>query len=817
MKRQKRNPARHLSPQNLGVRITAKSLGFKTTDDLQTYSGIVGQKRALEAIEFGTNINAPGFNLYLLGSQGTGRHELITAFLGEKAAAQADAGDWVYVNNFQTPHKPRAIELAAGRGLDLARAMDEFIDDVRTVIPSFVGNDENLNHLRGIQEELKSKPQEAIQKLHDRAREQNIALLRTPLGFGFAPMDGDEIIKPDAFQKLDEEQRKRIGEQITALQGELKKVVERIPRWEKKRRTVIREALSEMIAVAISAAINQVTEAFGDNPAVAEFLEEVRRDLVKNYDSLNIPDEIRGELGMPGQPSEDKDNSGLFERYRINPIVTRNAGAGVPVVFEASPTLANLLGRVEYLSELGTLMTNFHLIKAGALHRANGGYLILNIDKVLAQPFSWDALKRALTQRNVTIESPGQMLGLISTISLQPEPIPLNVKVILIGSRLLYYLLSVYDQEFLELFKVEADFDQDVARTTDAQAMFPRMIAGLIKDNGLMAFDAAGVALVMQRAIRLAADREKLSVHVRMLTDLLSEADFHAKQDAAKCVGAKYVQRAIDARVRRADRLREQSYEMITRDKVLLNTDGQAIGKINALSVLQLGGFAFGRPTRITAQVQLGAGKVVDIEREVELGGPIHSKGVLILSGFVAARFAADFPLSLSASLVFEQSYGGVDGDSASSAELYVLLSAIAQIPLRQDLAVTGSVNQMGEIQVIGGVNEKIEGFFEICRRRGLTGSQGVLIPAGNVDHLMLEQPVIDAVRHGGFHIYAVASIDQGLELLTGLAAGQRGAGGGFPAGSVNGLVERRLRTLAEARRSFLRPPGDGAPEGPDR
>lgn len=802
-----------LGAEQLSVVVDPDRLGFRTTEEVTPHDQVPCQARALEAIRFGTGIRSPGFNLFLLGSQGTGRHELISAFLDEKAAGEPDGQDWVYVDNFDTPHEPLAMRLPAGRGQELADAMAEFIDDVRTSVPAYIGNEENQNRLRSIRDEFKSKPDELIQALGEKAAAEKIMLVRTPLGFGFAPLDGDEIIKPEEFEKLPEEQRKATAAKIEELQEELQEIIGQVPQWERQSRDALREAISEMTEVAIKASMERVVERFQDLPNVLDYLDRVRADLIANFDSIEpLESGGAGHPGAPGRGWGKKGGDGL-EKYLVNVLVTQEAGSGAPVVHEANPTLQNLVGRVEHMSEFGALMTNFRLIKGGTLHLANGGYLVLDAEKMLREPFAWEALKRALTERSIAIESAGEMLSLVSTISLEPEPIPLDVKVVLIGSRLLYYLLTIYDPEFLELFKVEADFDEDVRRDPETEGLFPGILAGLVRSKNLLPLAADAVALVIQRAIRLAGDQKRISVHMRQLSELLEEANYHALTASSPHVTGVHVQTAIDQQIRRSDRIRERSYEMITRGKVLIDTEGAAVGRINGLSVLQLGDFAFGQPTRISARVRLGAGKVVDIEREVELGGPLHSKGVLILSGFIAARYAADEPLSLAASLVFEQSYGGVEGDSASSAELYALLSAISDLPLRQDLAVTGSVNQYGDIQVIGGVNEKIEGFFDICQARGLSGTQGVLIPAGNVDHLMLERRVIDAVAAGTFHIYPVRTVDEGMSLLTGVVAGVADAEGAFPDDTINGLVEKRLRAFAKARRRRGRLPEDGEDE----
>jgi lon-related putative ATP-dependent protease len=568
-----------------------------------------------------------------------------------------------------------------------------------------------------------------------------------------------------------------------------------------------------MAAGVVTHRIDVLREKYHHLEKTVQYFNDVEEDIIDNFRKF-LPEEKRHAspfgIELPGQD----DDSHWFNRYRVNVLLAHDLKEGAPVVHEALPSYNNLLGRIEHQALQGALITDFTMICAGALHRANGGYLLLDALKVLTQPFAWDALKRALASRQVNIESLAQITSLISTVSLEPEPIPLDVKVILIGEPFIYYLLSYYDPEFADLFKVQVDFDTRMDRSPDSQQQYAQLIATLARREDLLAFDREAVARVIDHSARLAEDNEKLATHMRSLTDLLQESDYWARDRQAGVVTASDVQRTIDAQVRRADRLRTRVQEEIQRGTIMIDTRGSKVGQINGLSVWMLGGFSFGQPTRITARVRMGKGRVVDIEREVEMGGPIHSKGVLILSHFLGARYALDYPLSLSASLVFEQSYGGVEGDSASSAELYALLSALAEVPLRQSLAVTGSVNQHGEIQAIGGVNEKIEGFFDICNNQGLSGEQGVLIPASNVKHLMLRHDVVAAVEAGRFAVYPVSSVDDGIELLTGITAGVRDAQGRFPEASINRLVEDRLvqfttRMLELGRELGKREPGD--------
>jgi lon-related putative ATP-dependent protease len=526
----------------------------------------------------------------------------------------------------------------------------------------------------------------------------------------------------------------------------------------------------------------------------------MQRDIIENADEfLNPPESpLAALMGIP-QPHV---TSGplVFRRYQVNLFVDHSSSQGAPVVYEDHPTYQNLVGQVEYLSHLGALSTDSNLIRAGALHQANGGYLILDALKVIAQPYAWEALKRALRSGQLRIESLGQMLSLVSTASLEPQSIPLQVKVILLGERFLYYLLSRFDPEFDELFKVGADFEERMDRISDNDLLYARMIATLVRQEELLPLDAEAVARVIEHSSRMAGDSGKLLTHQRSLADLLRESDYWAHVASQSTVRVGDVQRAIDARIHRSDRVSKRLREEVLDGTILVDTSGERIGQVNGISVIDMGQFAFGHPSRITARVRMGKGEVIDIEREVELGGPIHSKGVLILSGFLNSRYVPDRPLSLSASLVFEQSYGPVEGDSASCAELFALLSAIAEVPVRQSLGVTGSVNQHGQVQAIGGVNEKVEGFFEVCNERGLTGEQGVIIPASNIRHLMLKREVVDAVQAGKFHVYAINTIDEGIEILIGMPAGERGPSGTFPAGSVNEKVEARLTDFSQKR-----------------
>ena len=621
-------------------------------------------------------------------------------------------------------------------------------------------------------------------------------------------------MSPEVFRKLPDDEREQTEREIETLQGELREIMQQVPQLDRQRRTRIRELEKEVTMFAIGHLIDSLRQKYTEQDAVAAYLGEVQDDLLE-HTSEPRPSEPAGVapggpagLGMHIPAPED---SPAKRRYRVNVLVSNADSIGVPVVYEDNPTYANLVGRIEHIPEMGALITDFTLIKSGALHRSNGGYLMLDARKLLMQPFAWEALKRALKSREIRMESANQAISVVSTISLDPQPIPLDTKVVLIGDRQLYYMLCAAEPEFADLFKVEVDFEEDMDRTDDSCRIYARLIASVVHRNQLRSFDAPSVARVIEQASRIANDSEKVSIHFGNITDLLREADFWAGEAGQEVVRRDDVQRAIDAQMRRADRIRERSQEAILRDTLLIDTAGFKVGQVNGLAVLSLGSLSFGKPNRISARYRIGRGEVVDIEREVELGGPLHSKGVLILSSFLASRYAIDRPLSLSASLVFEQSYGGVDGDSASSTELYALLSALSDLAINQGVAVTGSVNQYGEVQAIGGVNEKIEGFFDICVARGLTGEQGVMIPVANVKHLMLRRDVIQATTEGKFAIYPISTIDDGIEILTGTSAGERGSDGNFAAGSVNALVESKLIELADTRRRYATNDKEGA------
>ena len=803
-----------LSADEAVRRCDPEQFDFSTTDDLEDLTEVIDQARAEEALQFGIATDREGFNIYALGPEETDKENLVRHYLEERAAEEGPPEDLCYVNNFQAPDEPRLLRVPAGVGKSLADDVDDFLRELRPALTSAFESEEYQTRRAAVQEEAGAEQQEKFQELQERANERGLALLRTPAGFVFAPIRDDEIIPPDEIQELSEEEQERLEEAMEELQEELKGILRSLPREQRRTRDRVQELNEEIARYTVRELLKDLRDEYGDYDAILEHLSAVEDDVVENVESVIGQGEGGNQAGGGGAgggrsmqgPVRRVVEHPALRRYRINVIVDHGDTDHAPVVYEDNPTYQNLVGRIEYLAQMGALITDFNMIKSGALHEANGGYLMLDARQVLLQPYAWEALKRAVKSGEVHIDSLQEMLGMVSTVSLEPEPVEHDTRIVLLGDRLLYYLLSEFDPEFGDLFKVSADFDDQVDRTEENEQLYAGLIGSLIQKEELRPFDPSGVARVVERSARMVGDAEKLSVRSRGVLDLIREADHWAGEGGAEVVTAEHVQTAIDKRVYRSDRLRERTQEEILRDTIYIDTEGEQVGQVNGLSVLQLGDFAFGRPNRITARTRLGKGEVVDIEREAELGGPIHSKGVMILSGFLGGRYATERPLSLEASLVFEQSYGGIEGDSASSTELYALLSSIADVPVRQSVAVTGSVNQHGRIQPIGGVNEKIEGFFDVCEKRGLTGEQGVLIPASNTKHLMLRRDVVEAIDRGEFHVWPVETVDQGMELLTGEPMGERDEEGRYPEGTINYLVEERLAELADRRMEFAGP-----------
>lgn len=796
---------KRLPPARLRRVCDPKSFAFKTTAELKPFDGLVGQERALEALDLGTRIDKPGFNVFVLGERGTARHGTVRGLIDKYAAAMKPPSDWVYVANFAQADRPRAIALPPGRAEQFKSAMDRAIDELLALLPAVFESEEYQTRRRTAVEDVNEAQEQAFEALNEKARAQNVALLRTPVGFSFAPIAEGQVMKPEVFNALPDAARKEITGKIEALQKDLAQLLERMPGWERERRQKVTELDREYARLAVMDVMRDVARAFADLPEVLSHIEATTTELIGHVGLFRVSSAAKREEVVPGVQVADivTEADPRFRRFRVNLLVGDGTKKSAPVVIEDNPSIGNLVGRIEQQAQMGALFTDFTLIRPGSLHLANGGFLLVDARRLLLEPYAWEMLKRCLRARQVTIESPMDRVSIMSTQTLKPDPIPLSTKVILFGDRQLYYALFEGDPDFAELFKIGVDFEDTVTWTDATAGDYARLIGSIAQREGLRPLSAAAVAHTIEELAREAEDAVKLSLRIGNLADHLREADFWAAEAGHKVIDAPDIDRAVSAYERRHERVRVRAQEMIEREIMLIDTAGTKVGQINGLSVMSLGGYAFGRPSRITARVRMGTGQVVDIEREVALGGPLHSKGVLILSAFIASRFALDRPVSLSASLVFEQSYGGVDGDSASSTELYALLSALSDIPIRQNIAVTGSVNQRGEIQAIGGVNEKIEGFFGLCRARGLDGTHGVMIPKANEQHLMLRRDVVAAVEQGKFHVFSVATIDEGIELLTGVAAGERGADGRFPKDTINRRVEDRLSAYADARRKF--------------
>ncbi|MFP4640077.1 MAG: Lon protease family protein [Guyparkeria sp.] len=757
-------------------------LTFETTAELEPPAAVPGQERALDALEFGTEIEDGGFNLFALGAVGTGKYAVVRDFLERRARRDDPPSSWAYVYNFENPDQPRLLRLPPAAGRALQEDLESLVNEFRTAIPAVFESDEYHNRVQELREIFKRRQQEAIAEVSKEAEEKNVAMVSTPNGFTLGPYRDGKILDPEEFHKLPEEEQKAWQEAINELEEKLKQTLQQIPKWQKEAREKLQELNEEMLRVAVGQQLQALEETWNHLPDVIAFLKAIREDIISHVNDLDengstVPEEI-------------------LNQYQLNLIVDNADLDGAPVIYEDFPTHARLIGRIEHYFREGALLTDFRLIRSGALHRANGGYLIIHARQVLMQPFAWETLKRAIYGKQVRIESLEQMYAVFTTITLEPDPMPLDVKIVLIGDRLLYYLLSEYDPDFAKLFKVQADFEDNLDRTAEHELDYARTLAAIARRDGLLPLDREGVARTIEHASRRAGDQEKLDAGTRPLADLLAEASHLASKTHADSISGPHVEEAIRRQEGRAERLRERAVEAILRETIRLPTSGETVGAVNGLAVTQLGDFRFGLPTRITATARPGRGQVVDIEREAKLGGNIHSKAVMILSRYLGSRYAPDGELSLSASLAFEQLYGTVEGDSASVAELCALVSAIARVPIRQSLAVTGSVNQLGEVQAIGGVNEKIEGFFRICRERGLDGKQGVLVPRSNLPHLMLDQEVRSAVAGGRFHVYAVDHVDEALSLLTGRAAGEADSDGRYPDGSVNRAVVERLKAF---------------------
>ncbi|MGD8473226.1 MAG: ATP-binding protein [Anaerolineae bacterium] len=786
---------RELTAEELWSRCDAEIFDFETTDSLPGEIVIIGQERAVDAIDFGVGIASFGFNIYALGYTGTGRSTTLRTFLNRIAADQPVPDDWIYVYNFEDRNRPNAIAMPPGTAVEFRNDMEELVNDLQREIPRAFESEDYEKQKEAIVREMQEKRNEVFGELERLVNERGFTLMKTAMGLGIAPVIEGEVVTPEAYQKLDEETRKQIESHQQKLQGEMADTMRDIRDLEKAAKRRLDGFDREIADFAVSHLLEDLKKKYAEIDEVPEYLEAAHDDIVEHVDGFKRPDEEQ-EQGLAAAMRSGQTEA-LLNRYTVNVIVDNSQVDGAPVIFEANPTYGNLIGRIEHRAEFGALVTDFSMIKAGCLHRANGGYLIVEMNSLLTNPLAWDALKRSIKNSCIRTEGMGAQLQVVSTVTLEPEPIPLDVKVVLIGDPMTYYLLHGYDEDFRKLFKVKADFGARFDRSPETSKHYAQFIAARCREEELLPFQREAVARVVDYGSRLADHQKKLSTRFGQIADLVREASFWARRRGAEQTGAEDVQKAIEHSTYRANRAEQQIQEMIDEGSIRVDVEGEVIGQVNGLSVLALGDYAFGKPSRITVRTYTGRAGVVSLDREAKLSGSIYDKGLLTLTGYLGGKYALEAPLSLSASISFEQLYEEIEGDSASSTELYALLSSLSGLPIKQGLAITGSVDQQGNVQPIGGANEKIEGFFLTCKHRGLTGEQGVLLPEQNVVNLMLREEVRQAVADGKFHIYPVRTIDEGIEILTGTPAGELQDDGSYPEDSLHGLVLARLEEIA--------------------
>ncbi len=782
-----------LAPDDLRFTCDVKQLPWKSTEEAPTLEGPVGQERALKAIDFGLRIDSSGYNLFLVGEPGCGKSSTVNSMVDEKASSEEVPRDWAYVNNFENPRNPLAIPFPPGNGRMFTRQMRELVDVLKKNIPAALQDKEFEGRRTEVVERMARENASLLEDFRKRARKEDYSFEKIENEYVFIPLRDGTKLSQDDFNALPEKVRGKYEEAIRRLREELKETTREAHRREEEIHRKVDAMARDQVRTAVAPLIESIASAHPGNEKLHRFLEVVLEDILQNFSDFLESGEkgIFPEIKiMTGEPP--------LKRYEVNLIVDMSQQKGAPIVRETHPTFTNLIGKMEYSIQFGMASTSFSQIQGGALHMANGGYLVLDALEVLKSPFAWEAIKNSLKARHIKIEDLGEQYRPISTATLKPEPIPLDVKIVLIGNPFIYYLLLAHDEDFSKLFKVKADFGSTMGRTKDAMEEYAIFVATHCREEELLPFDASALAAVIEFGARMAEHKDRLTTRFHRVADLIREASFWAREKGDSRVTRDHVVGTRRERDYRYNRIEERFGELIEEGTLMVRTEGQVVGQVNGISVYDMGDYRFAKPTRLTAKVFLGKAGMVNIDREVKLSGSIHNKGVMIVSSYLAMRYAVDFPLSLSASVTFEQTYEEVEGDSATAAELIALTSAIAGVPARQDMAITGSMDQHGNIQPIGGVNEKIEGFFHTCRDRGLSGTQGVVIPASNVRNLMLSEDVIDAVREGTFAIFSVDSIDEAIGLLTGVEAGIRGEDGRFPEGTFNRRVEDRLREMAE-------------------
>jgi len=780
-----------LSTAELTYRCDPRKLPFQTTAEVPPLEGMIGQERAIKAMEFGLRIKRTGYNIFITGYTGTGRSSYALTAVQQIAAQEPRPDDWIYVYNFNNPSEPLALNLPAGEGAIFCRRVEELLDDLKQAIPKAFDTEDYERQKAALVKEFQQLRSERLEELNQAAMEQGFALKRTSAGFVTVPLLNGEQLSEEEYAKLEQPVKEELEKRSTAVQLKAMEIMRRIQSAERELKEKLKE-LDQRIAIAATGHLfNEILEKYSAFPKVQRYLKALQEDVLSNLSEFRT-DEEEQPFPLAWLQRQGREQAEL--RYKVNLFVDHRETKGAPVVYETNPSYYNLMGRMEYENRLGAVVTDFTMIKAGALHRANGGYLILQANDVLSGLQSWEALKRTLKTKEIRIENLGEQFAMVTVSTLRPQPIPLQLKVIMIGSPLLYQLLYSYDEDFRKLFKVKVDFDVEMDLNDDNLSKMAGFIAYHCKRDRLRHFDREAVAKTIEYSARLAENQDKLSTRFNEIVELLYEADAWAGIEGEEVVRGDHVKKALAEKMERSNRYEQKILEAIEKGQLLLDFEGAKVGQVNALSVIDLGNYQFGRPSRVTCTVSPGRRGIINIERESKLSGKIHDKGVLILGGYLTRRYGSKVPLNLSASLCFEQSYSSVEGDSASAAELFALLSSISGIPLKQNFAVTGSINQNGEIQPVGGINSKIEGFYAACKIKGLTGDQGVIIPRANMKNLVLNEEVLEAVANGRFHIYAISSVDEGMELLTGMKAGSEQEDGSFPPGTINEAIISRLR-----------------------
>ena len=792
-----------LSAEQVRKRCATPVFGCDSTGELEPIGSIIGQDRALSALRFGLNIPKPGFHIFASGPAGTGKTTAIKYFLEALATRKETPSDWCYRYNFRDPYCPKALKLPEGMGQSLQKDIKHAVDNARRNIVQVFASKEYADRRAEITDSFDKKKEAVFAALKKQAQDKGFLLQSTPIGLVFVPVSKGELLGKEEYDGLSNKARAELNRKQDKLTKTLKEQRAGLKTEESAVQKQLEDADREVANNSVSHLFEELKNKYSRLPQVVDYLSEIEQDVIANFEQFKSEPETPSSDSMAAMRELSKQQA--LRKYEVNVLVDNSELKGAPVILELNPTFNNLFGRIEKEAQFGALYTDFTMIRSGSLHRANGGYLVMRITDILANLQSWEGLKRTLRDEKLIIEELGERFGLMATKSLRPEAIPLEVKLVVIGEPQFYYLLLRLDPDFKELFKVKADFDTRMDRSEANLKDYAAVICRLCKEEDLKHLTSDALARVIEHSSRLTDDQEKLSTLFADIADVIREASFWAEDEGAPLISAGHMEKAIEQKVYRSNLIQQRINEMIDNGMIIIDAEGEKIGQVNGLAVIDLGDFAFGKPTRITASVGVGREGLIDIEREAKLGGRLHTKGVMILNGYIAEKYVRDIPLSLSARLVFEQSYQEVEGDSASSAELYTILSRLADMPIKQGVAVTGSVNQKGEVQAIGGLNEKIEGFFEVCRAKGLNGEQGVLVPSSNVRNLMLKEEVVAAIEAGNFHIYAVGTIDEGIEVLTGSKAGRRLADGGFEPDSINDRVQKRLTTLAERLRDFTK------------